>query len=88
MKGLPQHACNSCAELLQRITDLKHELSRVKRLDPAAIADELNVLQVQCGALEALGREAQAFVSALAVPPFPERPLQPTPPNLLEFYQR
>lgn len=62
MKSMPQHACDSCNELVDRISALKHEFQRVKRLPEKEMPAELNVLQAQFGALETQAREMKTFV--------------------------
>lgn len=62
MKSVPQHACEACNELVETIRQLKHELSRVKRLPLAEIPGELNLLQASFGALEAQAAEMKTFV--------------------------
>lgn len=62
MKSMPQHACESCNELVATIRQLKHAFQRVKRLPAAEMAAELNALQVQFGSLESQAGELKTFV--------------------------
>lgn len=80
MKSMPQHACDSCNELVTKVASLKHEFQRVKRLPAHEMPAALNVLQVEFGALESFARELKTFVcvafanAAVVTPPDEIRP--------------